>query len=210
MEYMYHSICFLLNFRFEQTTAEAKKIAEVKEELQKLDAELAADVTILRKEIEAAALNYAHYKWEPNFRLQIQDHANSLFLVSRKNYDRIESQFLKAKLELHQSLEKKEMLTEHLCTIIAHNEDRKAKKLSDLMEKVGISPEVELPSSTNNQCSNGTAVDSNGNWSSNLYGHDVWRSRSSHHAFTHTSEQFVIYSLHSFLIYTSWMNIYVH
>lgn len=55
---------FLLFFvRFEQTTAEARKIAEVKEELQKLDAELAADVTILRKEIEAAALNYAHYKY---------------------------------------------------------------------------------------------------------------------------------------------------
>lgn len=53
-------ICFV---RFEQTTAEAKKIAEVKEELQKLDAELAADVTILRKEIEAAALSYAHYKY---------------------------------------------------------------------------------------------------------------------------------------------------
>lgn len=50
-------------FRFERTTAEAKKIAEVKEELQKLDAELAADVTILRKEIEAAALNYAHYRY---------------------------------------------------------------------------------------------------------------------------------------------------
>lgn len=49
-----------------------------------------------------------------------------------------------------------ELLTEHLCTIIAHNEDRKAKKLSDLMEKVGISPENELPSSTNNRCLNET------------------------------------------------------
>lgn len=56
-------MCIISLFRFEQTTAEAKKIAEVKEELQKLDAELAADVTILRKEIEAAALNYAHYKY---------------------------------------------------------------------------------------------------------------------------------------------------
>lgn len=35
--------------------------------------------------------------------------------------------------------ERKELLTEHLCTIISHNEDRKAEKLSELMEKVGLS-----------------------------------------------------------------------
>lgn len=58
----------------------------------------------------------------------------------RKNYIQIEKQFLKAKLDLHHSNEKKELLTEHLCTIISHNEDRKAKKLTELMEKVGISP----------------------------------------------------------------------
>lgn len=50
---------------------------------------------------------------------------------------------MKAKLELHQSFEKKELLTEHLCTIISHNEDRKAKKLSELMQKVGLSPNGE-------------------------------------------------------------------
>lgn len=68
----------LIFFRFEQTTAEAKKIAEVKEELQKLDAELAADVTILRREIEAAALNYAHYKYVLHFR-QLQIHRTKSF-----------------------------------------------------------------------------------------------------------------------------------
>lgn len=47
-------------FRFERTAAEAKKIAEVKEELSKLDAELAADVAILRREIEAATIQYAN------------------------------------------------------------------------------------------------------------------------------------------------------
>lgn len=67
-KWMNNSMHFILGFwtfsfrSFEQTTAEAKRIAEVKGELQKLDAELAADVTILRKEIEAAAVNYAHYK----------------------------------------------------------------------------------------------------------------------------------------------------
>lgn len=51
---------------------------------------------------------------------------------------KIESQFLKAKMELHNASEKKELLTEHLCTVIAHNEDRKAQKLTELMEKVGL------------------------------------------------------------------------
>lgn len=59
-------------------------------------------------------------------------------LSFRENYNQIESQFLAAKLNLHQISEKKEMLTEHLCTIISHNEDRKAKKLTELIDKVGI------------------------------------------------------------------------
>lgn len=56
----------------------------------------------------------------------------------RKHYDNIEQLFLKAKVDLHQACEKKELLTEHLCTIIAHNEDRKAKRLTELMDKVGL------------------------------------------------------------------------
>lgn len=59
----------------------------------------------------------------------------------RKNYDKIESDFLKAKIELQQSLERKELLTEHLCAIISHNEERKAERLKKLMEKIGISPD---------------------------------------------------------------------
>lgn len=95
-----------------------KKLQDIKKELTKLDTELAADVAILRKQIESASFQF----------MQVQ-----------KNYQQIESMFLKAKLDLHQAEEKKELLTEHLCTIIAHNEDRKAKKLTELMEKVGIS-----------------------------------------------------------------------
>lgn len=60
------------------------------------------------------------------------------FILRRETYNQIESQFLAAKLNLHQITEKKEMLTEHLCTIISHNEDRKAKKLSELLDKVGL------------------------------------------------------------------------
>lgn len=53
---------------------------------------------------------------------------------------KIEAQFLRAKLDLHNASEKKELLTEHLCTVIAHNEDRKAQKLTELMQKVGLAP----------------------------------------------------------------------
>ncbi|XP_031618290.1 RAB6-interacting golgin [Contarinia nasturtii] len=103
--------------RFEQSIAEATKIAKIREELDKLDQELAADVEILRKEIEAVTLQYT---------------------ATKESYHQIESQFLTAKLNLHHISEKKEMLTEHLCTIISHNEDRKAKKLSELLDKVGL------------------------------------------------------------------------
>uniref|UniRef100_A0A182WLZ4 RAB6-interacting golgin n=1 Tax=Anopheles minimus TaxID=112268 RepID=A0A182WLZ4_9DIPT len=102
----------------QKTAAEASKIEEIKSELSKLDSELASDVAILRKQIDAASLHFSSVE---------------------KNYLTIENLFLKAKVELHQALEKKEMLTEHLCAIISHNEERKAKRLSELMEKVGIS-----------------------------------------------------------------------
>lgn len=60
--------------------------------------------------------------------------------IVRKQYIKIEAQFLKAKVDLHNASEKKELLTEHLCTVIAHNEDRKAQKLTELMHKVGLAP----------------------------------------------------------------------
>ncbi|XP_055376763.1 RAB6-interacting golgin [Condylostylus longicornis] len=103
----------------QKTAAEAKKIEEIKNELAKLDQDLAADVAILRKQIETACINYANIE---------------------KHYNKVEQMFLKAKLDLHNASEKKELLTEHLCTVITHNEDRKAKKLTELMEKVGLSP----------------------------------------------------------------------
>lgn len=102
----------------QKTAAEANKLQEIKSELGKLDTELATDVAILRKQIDAASLHFSNVE---------------------KNYLNIENLFLKAKVELHQALERKEMLTEHLCTIISHNEERKAKRLSELMDKVGLS-----------------------------------------------------------------------
>ncbi|XP_075159441.1 golgin, RAB6 interacting [Haematobia irritans] len=115
----------------QKTAAEARKIEEIKAELSKLDNDLAVDVAVLRKQIESACIHFANIE---------------------KNYLKIEAQFLKAKIELHNAAEKKELLTEHLCTVIAHNEDRKAQKLTELMEKVGLSAgnceEYEAPSST--------------------------------------------------------------
>lgn len=64
--------------------------------------------------------------------------------IYRKQYIKIEAQFLKAKIDLHNAAEKKELLTEHLCTVIAHNEDRKAQKLSELMQKVGLTETGDL------------------------------------------------------------------
>lgn len=45
-------------------------------------------------------------------------------------------EFLAAKMNLQKLKERKEMLTEHLCTLIAHNEARKAKKLEFLMDQL--------------------------------------------------------------------------
>jgi RAB6-interacting golgin len=101
----------------EKTAAESKKLQEVKSELEKLDSELASDVAILRKQIDLASYQYSNIQ---------------------KHYNNVEMIFLKAKQDLFLAHEKKDLLTQHLCTIIAHNEDRKAKRLTELMEKVGL------------------------------------------------------------------------
>ncbi|XP_037045324.1 uncharacterized protein LOC119080855 [Bradysia coprophila] len=103
----------------ERTAAEAKKLQEIRKELQKLESELAADVSVLRKQIEDASVKYMN---------------------AEKSYEQIETAFLIAKTNLFKAREKKELLAEHLNIIISNNEDRKAKKLSELMEKVGLTP----------------------------------------------------------------------
>lgn len=45
----------------------------------------------------------------------------------------MEKEFLQAKIQLQKEKEKKELLTEHLCALITHNETRKAQKLETLM-----------------------------------------------------------------------------
>lgn len=63
-----------------------------------------------------------------------------MFFFTRKKYFKIEKDYLDAKLLLHQKQEKKEMLTEHLCAIIEKNEERKAEKLNELLQKLQLKP----------------------------------------------------------------------
>jgi len=58
----------------------------------------------------------------------------------RKRYDRAEREFIEAKTDLHSKSEAKDMLTEHLYTIIHQNEVRKAKKLAELTHKLELEP----------------------------------------------------------------------
>lgn len=53
-------------------------------------------------------------------------------------FSRAEKEFLDSKQNLFAKMERKELLTKHLCTIIEQNELRKAKKLSELMGKLSI------------------------------------------------------------------------
>ena len=59
-------------------------------------------------------------------------------IFHRKKYDQAEKEFVDAKLNLHIKQERKEMLTEHLMTIIEESENRKSKKLADLMTRLQI------------------------------------------------------------------------
>lgn len=51
----------------------------------------------------------------------------------RKRYTKAEREFVEAKQLLFSKKERKDLLTEHLCTIIEQNELRKAHRLTDLM-----------------------------------------------------------------------------
>ncbi|XP_071513483.1 uncharacterized protein [Panulirus ornatus] len=110
--------------RSRRTQSEAQKLKQIQSELAKLDSLLSTDVSILRDQIEVASQE---------------------FNEAQKRYDKAEKDFIEAKLQLFSKLERKELLTEHLCRIIEANERRKACKLSELMAKlemVDVSPEV--------------------------------------------------------------------
>ena len=56
----------------------------------------------------------------------------------RKRFEHAEKEYVSAKLELHQTAEAKELIAEHLCSIIQQNEMRKANKLAELMTKLNM------------------------------------------------------------------------
>lgn len=56
----------------------------------------------------------------------------------RKRFERAESEYINAKVHLHDKTEVKDQLTEHLCSIIQQNEERKAKKLAELMARLEL------------------------------------------------------------------------
>ncbi|KZS15156.1 Uncharacterized protein APZ42_019201 [Daphnia magna] len=101
-----------LALRKMKTQTEALKLQQIQEELSKLDANLSNDVCILRSHIEMASVELAE---------------------AEKRYMKAEHEFVEAKQLLFSKRERKDLLTEHLCTIIEQNEMRKARRLTDLM-----------------------------------------------------------------------------
>lgn len=71
-------------------------------------------------------------------------HTANCNLNCRKRYEKAEKEYVEAKMDLHRKTERKDLLTEHLYTIIRENELRKAKKLEELMTKLNISTEEAL------------------------------------------------------------------
>ncbi|XP_041986853.1 RAB6-interacting golgin [Aricia agestis] len=116
--------------RTKQTEEEVMKLEKIKKELEVLDGQLSKDVAMLRKKIDAACIQYSE---------------------AEKQYLKVEKEFLQAKINLQKEKEKKELLIEHLCTLITHNETRKAEKLETLM--------LELASSKIDVHSSNTSLD---------------------------------------------------
>ncbi|KAB0796582.1 hypothetical protein PPYR_10643 [Photinus pyralis] len=118
-----------LAVRTQQTKEEAQKLEKIRSEFKKLDMLLSGDVKILRHQIEIASLDY---------------------MEAEKRYYRVEKEYLDAKLALHQRMERKEMLTEHLCAVIEKNEERKAEKLNELLSKLNLKTDFETSSAAGN------------------------------------------------------------
>jgi len=112
------AIAKALEDRKNKTSQETQKLEHVQAELQKIDQIVAGDVRLLRKTIEEASYAY---------------------MEAQKRYDRAEKEYISAKEGLFTCSEKKDQLTAHLASIIQLNEERKAKKLTELMKELDIS-----------------------------------------------------------------------
>ncbi|XP_075038838.1 RAB6-interacting golgin [Mixophyes fleayi] len=108
--------------RSKKTQAETVKLKRIQKQLQALDDLVSTDISILRNRIEQACIDFSQAK---------------------KRYDRAESEYVAAKLDLHRKTQIKEQLTEHLCTIIQQNELRKSKRLEELMQELDVETDEE-------------------------------------------------------------------
>ena len=62
----------------------------------------------------------------------------NLICLARRRYELAEREFVSAKLELHKTTDQKELLSEHLATVIQETELRKAKHLAKLCQTLSI------------------------------------------------------------------------
>ena len=80
-------------------------------------------------------------------------------IISRKRYEKAEKEFVESKMDLHKKTEIKDLLTEHLYTIIRENELRKARKLEELTAKLNVSGEtLLLEETTSRPVENNTVI----------------------------------------------------
>jgi len=107
--------------RQKQTDQESRKLQIVQAELAKIDTLLNTDVQFLRESIEQASFE---------------------FMKAQKRYEDAEKEFIAAKLHLFGVSERKELLTDHLCSIIEQNEQRKAKRLTELMVELQLDSSI--------------------------------------------------------------------
>jgi len=107
--------------RQQKTSAENVRLSHVQDELSRIDAGLTSDVSFLRDSIEAASIAFA---------------------TAQKRYDKAEKEFVAAKTKLPAAGERKDLLVEHLATIIEKNEERKARKLEELLKELNIGGDV--------------------------------------------------------------------
>uniref|UniRef100_A0A0K2SV88 RAB6-interacting golgin n=1 Tax=Lepeophtheirus salmonis TaxID=72036 RepID=A0A0K2SV88_LEPSM len=103
--------------RKEKSNLEAEKLKEIQVELAKLDEIVGSDVKIIRKDIEGVTQHLSE---------------------ARKRFERVEKEYVKAKLDLHSHEERKNNLTDYLCFIITENETRKSERLRLLMKELNF------------------------------------------------------------------------
>nr|XP_039270097.1 RAB6-interacting golgin-like [Styela clava] len=109
--------------RKKRAFAESTKLVKIQAELTKLDGMLNYDVSLLRDRIDEACVDYNH---------------------AQKRFDKAEAEYISAKMNLHKATQMKEELTEHLFHLIQLNEERKANKLEELMQKLELDESEEI------------------------------------------------------------------